>query len=316
MFERDDQTRIDRRKFFKRGAACALGALAMPLGVQALAAQQRTDRGNWRNTPVGRPGADKSILHRMIAVGDPHWGDDHISTDHPRLGQWANNIHYKDRHEMLVTWLNAERDSEKGLDLIVINGDLVTNRAKDLDVVKEYYAALKADYCVVHGNHDHSSEENWKRVWGYGRNHSFEIGDYAVVLANSADESGKYECLDHEWLEREFQKHKNKAGTFLFCHIYQHGHSIDCPEATEVMANCSNLKMITYSHSHRLIGQVIIPGVRRGVTLNAFFTGHFSSWGAPFLGYRVIEIFSDHTISTYLYDPKADLVWNYHLLGV
>lgn len=308
-------TRFNRRKFLKQGAACALGALATSVGYQELSAQRQPPSRTRPNESLGRIRESKEILHRIIAVGDPHWGDDHITTSHPRLGRWANNIHYKERHKMLLDWLNKEKASDKGLDLIVLNGDLVTNRAKDLDVVKEYYTGLKADYLVVHGNHDHSSEKNWKRVWGYGRNHSVDLGNYAIVLANSAAESGSYECLDHKWLAREFRKYNAKKGIFLFCHIFQHGHTIDCPEATEVMASCKNLKMITYSHSHRLIGQVLIPGVKAGVTLNTFFTGHFSSWGAPFLGYRVIEVFSDNTVSTYLYDPKADIVWNYNLLG-
>ena len=259
----------------------------------------------------------KNVLHRIVIVGDPHWGDGHISTDHSRLGRYANNIYYTDRFELMINCLNQEKESE-GTDFIVFNGDLVTNHPKDLPVVKDQFKKLKAKYYVVHGNHGHSSEENWKNLWEYGRNHSFSIGNYGIIFLNSTDEKGKYECADHFWLENQLNKFKEKKGVIVFCHIFQHDKNfisggVDCPVVTELMLNAgNNLKMAIYSHTHLMNEYYTIRKDRKQI--NTFFTGHFSAWGLPYLRYRIIEVYDNRSIGTYAYNYANKEVHNYKVI--
>lgn len=266
---------------------------------------------------------ERNIIHRMIVTGDGHWYDKHITTAHKRLGRWANNIPHVERHHKMIDWLNLEAD-DLGADFIVFNGDLVTNRPEHLPIVKEQYDKLHAPYYVVHGNHDHSSEENWRSLWGYGRDHSFEFGDYAVIILNSSNEKGSYECADAEFLSSELTKYKNKDGVFIFCHIGQnakssHGTGIDCQSITDLMWDAKNLKMVTYSHVHKLDGHYpLLQPVDRdgngGSIIHTFFSGHFSAWGLPYLGYRVIEIYEDNSVGTYAFDPQNKSVKNFNSL--
>jgi predicted phosphodiesterase len=257
----------------------------------------------------------RKFLHRIITVGDPHWGDDHITIKNPRQGIFANNIHYKDRFDMMISWLNEEKQSES-LDYIVFNGDVATNQPEDLPIIKEQFDKLKASYYVVHGNHDHCSEDNWQKLWGYGRNHSLSMGDFAIILLNSANENGDPICADSEWLESQLKIYNNKLGVFIFCHIFQHDdriipHVVKCPLVTNLIMKAGNVKMIIYSHKHLMDGYYVIK--KEESQLKTFFTGHFSSWGLPYLSYRVIEVYEDNEIGTYLYAPENKLIVNYNL---
>lgn len=262
----------------------------------------------------------RKINHRIVVAGDGHWFDKHITTDHQRLGKWANNIPHTERHEQMISWLNQENERNE-TDFVVFNGDLATNRPEDLPIIKKVYNQLDIKYYVTHGNHDHSSEENWKSIWGYGRNHSFEFGEYAVILLNSANEKGDYECANYNWLKDRLNSYNGKKGILIFCHIPQScneipGGGVECEVITDLMLDTENLKMVVYSHKHKLDGHFPIfksldNGGRR---LDTFFTGHFSAWGLPYLGYRVIEIYGDGKIGTYAFNPDRGNTKNWTLI--
>jgi 3',5'-cyclic-AMP phosphodiesterase len=313
-----DENNIKRRKFLKESATLGIAGLMFPF----MSDNSLTGGILKGNKPIKKISQKGKILHRMIVVGDLHWGSGDITTDDPKYGKWANNITYPERTEKLISWLNKETKS-KLTDFIVFNGDLVTNNPENLLLLKEKFSEINGEYFVVHGNHDHCSEEHWKSLWGYNRNHSFSLGDYGIVLLNSANENGNYECADHEWLKSQFKFFNDKTGILVFCHIFQHGQGIpfglDCPLITDVMTAADNLKMVTYSHTHRLdchypIIKSAYPAAKNCEQLNTFFTGSFCSWGLPYIGYRVIEIYDNDQILTYAFDPENKLVINYNLL--
>jgi predicted phosphodiesterase len=259
----------------------------------------------------------RRIIHRFVTAGDGHWFDHHITTAHKRLGKWANNLFYTNRHDSMIQWMNYEANTD-GVDFIVFNGDLATNKPEQLPIIKEQYDRLNNKYYVVHGNHDHSSDSHWKSIWGDSLNHSFEFDDYACILLNSANEQGDYLCADHEWLSKQLTLYKGKTGILIFCHIFQHGTEnsmgVDCKEVTQLLLDTENVKMVVYSHKHLLNGHFPIfksldDGGRQ---LDTFFTGHFSSWGLPYLGYRVIEIYEDRKIGTYALNPATANVLNWN----
>lgn len=315
---------IKRRDFLKGTGALGLAGVASAslLPFHSAKAAQVGDKSPEACDCVLKNLRDgRKIEHRIVATGDGHWFDHHITSAHKRLGKWANNQGYEERHRDMIAWLNAEIDGD-GADFVVFNGDLVTNRPEHLPIIKEVYNTLKGKYYVTHGNHDHSSEENWRKIWGYGRDHSFTLGDYAVILLNSSNEKGKYECADHVWLQGQLNAHVDKAGVLVFCHIWQHGDcgslgGVDCPEVTEMLLDAENAKMVVYSHTHRRDGHYpIFKSLNDGGRqLDAFFTGHFSAWGLPNPGYRVIEIYADGGIGTYAFDPANKMVVNWTAIG-
>lgn len=308
-----------RRNFFKKSLIIGGIGFSSPIIANTILPNDNLKKkktNNSNNCIKERLRKGKKIFHRIIVVGDPHWRDDHISSELNRTpGLYANNIHSKQRFDMMINWLNEEKQTE-GTDFIVFNGDVATNRTEDLPIIKEQFEKLKSQYYVVHGNHDHSSEENWKSLWGYGRNHSFSIGNYGIILLNSANENGNYECADNKWLEPQLEAFKNKSGILVFCHIPQYDNSF-IPEgllcsATESLIKTPNVKMVVHSHEHLKDGFYAIT--RGNLQLKTFFTGHFSAWGLPYLGYRVIEIYDDGSIITYMFNPAEDIVNNFNLL--
>lgn len=317
---------ITRKSFFKKSGLIGLTGVLMPNKLF----QKNKESVDCKIKELRR---GRNIIHRIIVAGDGHWYDKHIDSDNPRQGKWANNVLYDARHDMMIDWLNRETETF-GTDFLVFNGDLVTNRPHHLPVVKEQYDKLTSKYYVTHGNHDHSSEENWKNIWGYGRNHSFEFGKYAAILLNSADEEGNYMSANTDWLKNQLTLFVEKEGIIIFCHIDQHNRnplslSRDRRAApgqypdeeykiTTLMLETTNLKMVVYSHNHRMDGHMpVIQSARNGGRrVDTFYTGHFSAWGLPYFSYRVIEVYDDDMISTYVLDPENRIIKNWSLLPI
>ena len=307
------KNRATRRLFLKH--AGLIGGLSFFNSCSSLPDKKTEDRDSDVQKKVFRKG--RKILHRLVVVSDTHWKDSITSTGQHRLRKWANDIIYTERYDRLISFLNKEAETD-GVDYFIFNGDTVTNCPEYFPGIKQKFEQLKAPYYVVHGNHDHCNDEQWTELWGYKRNHTYTIGDYAVILLNSAGEKGAYQCADSVWLEEQLETHKDKKGIFVFCHIFQHDSgelifaSVDCPAVSDVMAVSENLKMAVYSHNHLQDSCFLLN--HKGKQIKTFFTGHFSSWGIPYLGYRVLEIYDDGGIATYMFDQEKDKVVNYNLV--
>lgn len=220
----------------------------------------------------------------------------------------------------MINWINEEIENT-GVDFVVFNGDLVHDKSEDLIIVKDRFDKINTKYYVVHGNHDYSSDKEWKELWGYNWNHNFVKSNYAFLLLNSSFKEGSYDCIDYKWLEKMLKKYENKDGIILFCHIFQHGKNykginffgVDCKKASELMFDSKNIIMAVYSHAHNLDSHFIVKSEKENM-INVFFTGHFSAWGLPYLGYRIIEIYENDYIVTYQFNPENDKIKNISIL--
>src|SRR5690606_769129 len=71
---------------------------------------------------------------------------------------------YEARHRQMTDWLNAEAQG-RGLDFVVVNGDIFHNDPVFLPQAKAAWDRLEMPYCVSHGNHDMTEEAHWSEVW-------------------------------------------------------------------------------------------------------------------------------------------------------
>lgn len=226
---------------------------------------------------------------RFIVASDGHYGE--------------ANTPFEKNHKEFVRWINQEK-FQKGLDFVILNGDLIHNNPNLLFDFKNAIKPLQVPYHVVRGNHDRVGLDVWKSAWGYETNHSFTWSGYAFVLVDTSNEAGKYVCPDYEWVKQELAKHAAAKGIFIFMHITPAKwttHGIDCPELMQLFSATENLKGIFHGHDHDQ------DSVKTEGGKPYFFDGHFGgSWGTTYKGYRVVEIQDDGSWTTYQFNASAE----------
>src|SRR5690606_35114947 len=103
-----------------------------------------------------------------------------------------------------------------------------------LPMVKQKLDEVGVPYYVSHGNHDHASEAFWQSLWGHGRNTDFELGEYAFLLLNSADEIGARLPVDDQLLKQKLDQYSHKKGVLLVTHVPQTNRWRNSPDAAKV----------------------------------------------------------------------------------
>jgi 3',5'-cyclic AMP phosphodiesterase CpdA len=225
---------------------------------------------------------------RFAVVSDGHFGQP--ETDYVRF------------HQEMIAWLNDEHDG-KGLDFVILNGDLIHDAPEHLAPLKVMLEELTAPHFAVKGNHDMVSAATWEGTWGYGENHSFERGEYAFLLGSTSNQEGEYLCVNLDWLRTCLQSYSDKRAVFLFLHINQNGltrHSVSCPKVVSVLEGTPNLAAVFHGHDHDQ-DNVIYSNKRPYL-----FDGHLGgSWGTNYQGYRIVEIDLDGQVRSYQCNPAA-----------
>lgn len=236
---------------------------------------------------------DEKPVFRFAIASDGHYGQPNT----PYAKDFAN----------LVRWLRTEKKS-KGLDMIVLNGDLFHDDPVFLPKVKESFDQLPADYYVTRGNHDRVSVAAWQQMWGYPTNHALESGDYAFLLADTSNEKGEYLCADAEWLQQQLQKYAAKKWIFVFMHIPPAkwtDNGVDCPQIRSIIEKTPNVAAVFHGHEHDEDDKKMNNGKPH------FFDGHFGgNWGTVYKGYRIVEIYRDGSWKSYQCNPTASPIIN------
>jgi len=240
--------------------------------------------------PTAFPNSERktSFRLRFAVVSDGHFGQP--------------DTNYVKFHQEMIRWLNGEH-SGKGLDFVILNGDLIHDEPKHLPRLKNELSQLDMPFFAVKGNHDMVSPNLWSQAWGYEENHSFERDEYAFLLGSTSNERGEYLCANVDWLRSCLEKYTDKEAIFAFLHINQNGltrHGISCPEVTSVLEGASNLAAVFHGHDHDQ-DNVIYSNKRPYL-----FDGHLGgSWGTNYRGYRIVEIDLDGKMATYQCNPDA-----------
>jgi len=248
-----------------------------------------------RNQNVRNRNSD--MVLRFAVASDGHYGQQ--DTD------------YKGNYDLLISNFNREF-AGKGLDFVVLNGDIFYNDPKYLPEVKKVLNGLKMPFYPVRGNHDRATEKDWEKVWGISGNYDFEMDNYAVILASTSDTSGAYLCADNEWLWDRLDHYQSKKGVFVFMHITPKkwtGHGVDCPEISNALEAHSNVLAVFQGHDHDEDAMKVSNGIPW------YFDGHFGGgcWGTGYRGYRVVEVLKNGSVRTYEYNMDVTPVVNENL---
>jgi len=214
---------------------------------------------------------------------------------------------YKRYFNDLVNWLNLEK-SEKGLDMVFINGDIIHDEPTMMPIAKSYLDKLKTNYFPVRGNHDMVSLDYWQNIWGVSTNYVIDIENHAFVVADTSDEKGTYLCADLDWLKKTLDGLNSKESIFLLLHISQSDWTkfgTHCEETMNLIAEYSNVRGVFHGHDHQE------DSLKMHGKVPFFFCGHFGgSWGVDYRGYRILELETNGSKETYMYDPAKKIRLN------
>jgi 3',5'-cyclic AMP phosphodiesterase CpdA len=267
---------MDRRKFIR--AASPLW-LALSNGSLLRAAN------NWYDDEQRR----KAVL-RIAVASDGHYGQ----KDTP----------YDEMYAALVKRINEEH-RRLPFHFTVINGDIIHDDPSFLSAAKKWLDQLEMPYYVSQGNHDHSSPELWQQTWNMPVNLDFSRGPHSFFIATTSNVKGEYLCPDIQWLDKKLTEHGSKQHAFLFLHINPAStgdHSVKCDEWDKLISRHTQIRAVFNGHDH-MQDTVLMKG-----NLPFVFDGHFGgNWGKPYKGFRVVELWKDHTLASYMMDPNAKI---------
>lgn len=236
---------------------------------------------------------DKPLALRFALASDGHYGQP--------------NTKFEDTHNDLIRWMNAEKQA-KGLDFVIMNGDLIHDKPELMPKVKQVFDRLPVPYFVTRGNHDHVSRETWKQIWGQETNHAFTKADCGFILGDTSNEKGEYLCPDVAWIDTQLKAFADKKWTFVVLHIPPAkwtDNGIDCAEVRNLFATTPNFAGAFHGHEHDQDGRKTEKGK------SYFFDGHIGgSWGTAYRGYRIVEVRTDGSWTTYQCNPEASPILN------
>lgn len=250
----------------------------------------------------------------------------------------ASDLHYGQRNtpfaemaDEMVEWINDEKRS-KGLDALFLNGDLTNDSSPALLTLRDkHLSKLNVPYHAIKGNHDFvdgqegSPTGSWEALWGYPSNHTFKLGDFVFILADTTApaKANIYLAADIDWLRQQLEVHREAPAVFVMIHIQQRAHGVngwpkhgihdaaERPKGEAVMKlleSTPNVRAVFHGHNHLETG-VYVSGERR-----YFFDSHAGgSWGAK-RGYRIVEIHEDHKMVTYQVNGEDDDITSRHEL--
>ena len=228
----------------------------------------------------------KKVQLRFVVASDAHYGQPKTLFD--------------EMMEKIIAQVN-EFHTSNPLDFCVINGDIIHNEKEMLPLAKTKLDKLTMSYYVTRGNHDMVTEDYWKAVWSTPLNQDIVIKKNALILCDTSNEKGEYLSPDLVWLQSKLEEHKKRKHVFLFLHIPQTkktANGIDTPAFFELIQKYPNIKAVFHGHEHDQDGVSMHAGIP------FLFDSHIGgNWGTTYKGFRVVELFSDGSMITYMMNP-------------
>lgn len=228
----------------------------------------------------------KKPLMRFVIGSDIHFGQ--------------GNTQYRQYLSTAVEQINAHHRSAP-FDFAVINGDIVHDDISCFGEARTLLDKLPVTYYVTQGNHDHATPEQWEKAWDRPLNYDERKGDIALIFATTSNVKGEYLPPDLNWLSGKFREYASAKHILLFIHIPPVKFTANAVESKgfiELVRNQPNLRAVFHGHEHDKDG-VIWNG-----NIPYVFDGHIGgNWGVDYRGYRVVELYKDGAILTYMMNP-------------
>jgi 3',5'-cyclic AMP phosphodiesterase CpdA len=186
---------------------------------------------------------------------------------------------------------------------VVLNGDLIHDKAELMAEIKNKVKGLTIPLYLTRGNHDQVTEAQWLQTWNQPLNYSFTKLNSSFILGDTSNEKGEYLMPNIEWMKEELNKYRNQKNIFIFLHIPQIPwveHCIDSPQLIELFSKYPNIRAVFHGHIHTLDDLKTHQGI------HYLFDSHIGgSWGTDYKGFRVIELMKDNTVLTYMMNPEV-----------
>jgi predicted phosphohydrolase len=231
-------------------------------------------------------GSKKKRLLRFVIGSDSHFGQ--------------KNTPYQQYLESAVNQMIVQHKSS-AFDFAVINGDIVHDDISYFGEAKKILDTLPVTYYVTQGNHDMATPEQWEQAWQRPLNYDIRRGDAVMLFASTSNAKGEYLPPDLNWLEKKFKEFESVKHVLLIIHIppvKSTANAIESKEFIEMVKKQHNLRAVFHGHEHdkdSIIWHNNIPYI---------FDGHIGgSWGVQYRGFRVVELYSDGALLTYMMDP-------------
>ena len=232
----------------------------------------------------------KKTVLRFAIASDGHYGQK--DTDY--------QIYFSD----IVTNINR-RHEEKAFDFCVINGDIIHDDKTFYPEAKTALDKLAPKYYVSQGNHDKVTAEEWNQIWQMPVNIDFSVRKNAILIGTTSNEQGTYLCPDLAWFSRKLEEYKHRKNIFIFIHINpgkQTKNAVDCPEFFDMLAKYKNVKAVFNGHDHDE------DNIKIKNEIPFIFDAHFGgNWGTTYRGFRIVELYNDNSLLTYVLNPADKL---------
>ncbi|HSF44458.1 MAG TPA: metallophosphoesterase [Chitinophagaceae bacterium] len=232
----------------------------------------------------------KRKLVRFVIGSDSHYGQ--------------KQTPYREYLETAVSKISAQHQLAP-FDFAVINGDIVHDDISYFGEAKAILDTLPVTYYVTQGNHDMATPQQWEAAWNRPVNFDIRRGEVAMLFATTSNVKGEYLPPDLNWLESKFREYQGTRHILLFIHIPPvkfTANAIESKAFIDLVGRQTNLRAVFHGHEHdkdSIIWHNNIPYI---------FDGHIGgSWGVQYRGFRVVELYSDGALMTYMMDPAKKI---------
>lgn len=231
--------------------------------------------------------APKKLKLRFVIASDGHYGQP--------------NTEYEKFFRDIVEHINSEH-TKKPFEFCMVNGDIIHDDKTHTPAAKRALDLLKMKYYVGQGNHDKLTTAEWEQHWKMPTNLHFSIKKNGFIIASTSNESGTYLSPDLAFMSAALEELKHKKNVFIFIHINPSKmtpNAVDTPEFIPLIKKYQNVRAVFNGHDHdyeKIFLKEEVPFI---------FDAHFGgSWGTSYRGYRIVELYHDDTIATWVMNPN------------
>jgi Icc protein len=232
----------------------------------------------------------KKLALRFVVLSDGHFGQ-------PKTN-------YKEFYNTAIQHVNNEHHT-KPFDFGVMNGDIIHDNVDYLGEVKKSLDELKFQYFVTKGNHDIASPQLWEDTWKMPLNYDVVIKNNILLFGNTSNEKGEYLPPDMQWLSSSLKKYEKAENIFLFLHIPPikwTDNAVNSLEFQELVKQYKNIKGVFHGHEHDQ------DGIKWKDGIPYLFDSHIGgSWGTTYKGFRIVELYKDGSMLTYIMNPTEKI---------